>query len=233
MNWGALLSLAMLMSAGILHGYRSGSSGGNAVQPSPPPPSPKQVIALGDSITAGTGISGVSDYYPDLLATNLGAGWSVTNGGRSGSLVAGLTGTYTNTYRNHGFSYAICMAGVNDIMKTQEGRTSAQAIADFTNLIQTLQADGLTVKVLLATPANNASGDFAPTSDKNTQWLAYHSALASLCTSYGVSYADTWPTMGNNDSPPTMLNTMQSPDNIHPGQAGMNELARLAATIFP
>lgn len=44
-----------------------------------------KVACVGDSITAGAGASGVATRYPSVLATLLGAGYSVGNFGRSGA----------------------------------------------------------------------------------------------------------------------------------------------------
>lgn len=191
--------------------------------PTPPPASPTKVLCYGDSITGGTG---VTTPYPTTLGTLLGSGFEVTNGGMSGARFADLMGFYVSQRAGQGFKRCVVLAGVNDLMK-DTGFLATDTLVYATTLINNIIADGCTPLVMLPTPVGGATGSFAGSSSKNAEYASFRTLLASLCTSMGITYVDTYPTMGDSSSPVQLLPAMFG-DGVHPSQAGANQLAALA-----
>lgn len=219
------LQFVILASLIILFGGLSSARAGK--------PSNKIVVAcVGDSITAGYGLSDPgTQSYPAQLQAILGSNYSVGNYGLSGSTalkVSDYTYWNTRTYRssvNSSPNIVVIMFGTND--SKSWNWNAANFDADYRALIAEYQ--GLrshpTVYICLVPPVYlpNAFGTtFDPTFIQNT----VVPAIANIAAETGVTLID------NNTA---LLNHPELfTDGVHPTVDGANIIANnVAATIVP
>lgn len=156
-----------------------GGTAPQAAAPAQPPPakSVAKIVAFGDSLTAGYGLS-ESESYPALLEKKLkadGFNYEVVNAGVSGDTSAG--GLRRIDWALEGdVKLVILELGANDILRGQPIPAMRQNLA---KIIERIQARGATV--LLA-------GMEAPTSSGVEYRKDVHEAFTSLAREYGVAY---------------------------------------------
>lgn len=122
---------------------------GKAKEDALPPGS--RVLALGDSLTEGAGVSS-AEAWPDLLANR--TGWVVINGGVSGDTSGGALHRLPALLEEHHPVLVLVTLGGNDMLRhiTQE-----ETIANLGQILAVIKAHGAK-PVLLATPKPSVAG---------------------------------------------------------------------------
>ena len=114
-------------------------------------PAGASVLALGDSLTAGYGVS-AQQAWPVLLAGH--TGWTVVNGGISGDTSAGSLDRLPALLEEHRPVLVLVTLGGNDMLrKLPEGDT----VANLGKMIDLVKARGAKA-VLVATPKPSVAG---------------------------------------------------------------------------
>lgn len=190
-----------------------------------------RVVALGDSITQGSGITGVTDPYPAKLNNLLGVRWDVVNHGYSGDTVAQMRTRWTNDIRGKkAWRYFIFLGGVNDL----RNGTSANTI--FTTISATLdeaRADGIIVVLFTVTPWKAFVNWSAA---RQTETESLNALLLNYCATYPsqARCRDTYDVLNDPADAALLLAAHNSGDGLHPDQSGMDILADEAkAAIAP
>ncbi|HWT00732.1 MAG TPA: arylesterase [Pyrinomonadaceae bacterium] len=208
----ALAALAVAACGGSEPGNVSNASAQNAAATPAPPPSPEtslpKIVAFGDSLTQGLGLS-AGEAYPAVLQKMLDADgyrYEVVNAGVSGETSAGglrrLDWTLAGDVR-----FLILELGANDLLR-------GQPVGELkNNLAQIIErAKGRNIEVLLA-------GMYAPTNAGADYQREVHEAFQSLAREYKVTLI------------PFFLDrvagveTLNQPDGIHPNAQGARIVA--------
>ena len=108
-------------------------------------PSGSQVLALGDSLTEGAGVS-PEQAWPSLLAKQ--TGWVITNGGVSGDTSAEALRRLPALLEQHNPVLVLVTLGGNDMLRHLPQQ---ETIANLTQILALVSAHGAKA-VLLATP---------------------------------------------------------------------------------
>ncbi|MDH2915603.1 MAG: arylesterase [Gallionella sp.] len=114
-------------------------------------PSGSQVLALGDSLTAGTGVS-PEEAWPTLLASK--TGWTVTNGGISGNTSSDALVRLPSLLEEHKPVLVFIALGGNDMLRRLP---QTETVANLNKMIDLVRAHGAK-PVLLATPQPSIAG---------------------------------------------------------------------------
>lgn len=114
-----------------------------------PPGSP--VLALGDSLTEGAGVTR-NEAWPALLAGK--TGWVVTNGGLSGDTSGGALQRLPALLEQHAPVLVLVALGGNDMLRHQPPQ---ETVANLEQIIALIRAHGAK-PVLLATPNPSLMG---------------------------------------------------------------------------
>ncbi|MDP3687280.1 MAG: arylesterase [Sulfurimicrobium sp.] len=145
-QWGAdMIRLWLLLLAATL----LLAACGKAKEAALPPGSP--VLALGDSLTAGTGVS-PEQAWPSLLAGR--TGWVVVNGGVSGDTGGAALQRLPALLEEHRPVLVLVALGGNDMLRQLP---QAETIANLDRILARIKAHGARA-VLLATPRPSAAG---------------------------------------------------------------------------
>lgn len=131
---------------------------GKAKEEALPPGS--QVLALGDSLTAGNGVA-PDEAWPSLLAKT--TGWHVVNGGVSGDTSADALQRLPALLEAHKPVLVLVTLGGNDMLRRVP---QEETVANLGKILAQIKAHGAKA-VLLATPRPSAAG------------AAFHSLSAS------------------------------------------------------
>ncbi|MBI3375442.1 MAG: arylesterase [Betaproteobacteria bacterium] len=114
-------------------------------------PAGSRILALGDSLTAGYGVT-PAEAWPVLLARR--TGWIVANGGVSGDTSAGALGRLPALLEEHRPALVLVTLGGNDMLrKVPEGET----VANLGKMLAQVKASGAKA-VLIATPKPSVAG---------------------------------------------------------------------------
>lgn len=140
----SILRLAVMLVAVLLL-----AACGTAKEAALPPGS--QVLALGDSLTAGNGVA-PEQSWPSLLASR--TGWVVANGGLSGDTSAGALRRLPALLEAQGPVMVLVTLGGNDMLRHVP---EAETVANLERILDLIKAHGAKV-VLLATPKPSATG---------------------------------------------------------------------------
>ena len=184
---------------------------------------PGAVVALGDSITEGTA-SGLATPYPSTLATDLGAGWSMTNAGVPNDRVDQMATRWTASYKGTGKKWVVLLGGVNDIIN---GATTDVVIDRLLPLYESILKDGARRIPVTITPWKTHASWTAgrqTTTDEVNAWIAW------WCTTNNVPYVDAYNSSLNDGAGNCIL---CQADGIHPTQAGANYLESIVRAKFP
>jgi lysophospholipase L1-like esterase len=114
-------------------------------------PAGSRVLALGDSLTAGNGVS-PEQAWPSLLASR--TGWTVVNGGVSGDTSGDALQRLPALLEEHGPALVLVTLGGNDMLRQLP---EEETIANLDQILVRIQAHGAKA-VLLATPRPSAAG---------------------------------------------------------------------------
>ena len=161
---------------------------------------PRVVVAMGDSVTEGSAISGPS--YPELVAQM--SGKTVINEGRGGVLSsygAGRIGGVLAAYRP---GYVFILYGINDLT---HGQSHVWTVENLRLMIRTARQNKTYPIVGTITPRYRTAGLFNPNHE------ALNMSIRSLCEEENVRMADVERAFANN---PALL----QPDGIHPNEDG-------------
>ena len=110
-----------------------------------------KVLALGDSLTAGNGVS-PAEAWPSLLAAR--TGWEIVNGGVSGDTSAGGLERLPSLLEEHSPSLVFVSLGGNDMLRRVP---QAETVANLNRILDLIKARGAKA-VLLATPRPSIGG---------------------------------------------------------------------------
>ena len=116
-----------------------------------PLPRGTRVLALGDSLTAGNGVS-PAEAWPALLAAH--TGWEIVNGGVSGDTSAGGLQRLPGLLEEYSPTLVFVSLGGNDMLRRVP---QAETIANLNRILDMIQARGAKA-VLLATPKPSITG---------------------------------------------------------------------------
>lgn len=108
-------------------------------------PPGSQVLALGDSLTEGAGVTR-EEAWPNLLASR--TGWLVTNGGISGDTSAGALQRLPSLLEEHKPALVLVALGGNDMLRHLP---KEETIANLEKILTLIKTHGAK-PVLLATP---------------------------------------------------------------------------------
>jgi len=114
-------------------------------------PPGSQVLALGDSITAGAGVK-AEEAWPYLLASR--TGWVVINGGVSGDTSGGALLRLPSLLEEHKPVLVLVALGGNDMLRHIP---KAETVANLVQILDLVKAHGAR-PVLLATPQPTIAG---------------------------------------------------------------------------
>lgn len=114
-------------------------------------PAESPVLALGDSLTAGAGVS-AEQAWPALLQQK--TGWAVINGGISGNTSADALERLPDLLEQHAPQLVLVALGGNDMLRHLPEQ---QTVANLEQILALVKAHGAKA-VLLATPEPNVMG---------------------------------------------------------------------------
>lgn len=157
-----------------------------------------KVLAIGDSITAGYG---VSDAYPAKLGRILGK--SVVAAGKSGENTDGGAARISGLMDTHKPSTVVIMEGTNDANRNKDLNAAASNLG---KIIDVAKAKGAKAVVICTIPPLTG-----PKAGRNDNVKALNSKIKALAASKGVRLADCNAGMSSS--------ALQS-DGIHPNNNG-------------
>ena len=114
-------------------------------------PAGSQILALGDSLTAGAGVAS-EEAWPDLLANR--TGWVVINGGVSGDTSSDALRRLLALLEQHDPVLVLVALGGNDMLRHIP---QAETIVNLEQILAMIKAHGVR-PVLLATPKPSVAG---------------------------------------------------------------------------
>jgi acyl-CoA thioesterase I len=126
------------------------TSCGKAVKEAAIPPG-SLIVALGDSLTAGAGVS-PEQAWPALLASH--TGWVVVNGGVSGDTSAEALRRLPSLLEEHKPSLVLVTLGGNDMLRHIPAQ---ETVANLGRIFELIKAQGAKA-ALLATPKPSIAG---------------------------------------------------------------------------
>ncbi len=122
---------------------------GKVKEPTLPPDS--TVLALGDSLTAGAGVT-AGEAWPSLLANR--TGWLVVNGGVSGDTSGAALQRLPGLLEEHKPVLVLVLLGGNDMLRRIP---EAETVANLGQILSLIKSHGASA-VLLATPQPSVAG---------------------------------------------------------------------------
>jgi lysophospholipase L1-like esterase len=191
---------------------------------------PGTIVALGDSITDGSGSRGNANHrWPDILADRLLArpgdsGFSVVNEGISGnkvlsdsprSGVSALKRLDRDVLARRGLCYVILLEGINDLRSAGSPATAEQIIAGYEQIIARVHAKGVKIIGGTLTPVKG-SGRYSAEMELSRR--AVNTWIRTSGKFDGVVDFDK-ATQDPSD-PLRFLPAYDSGDHLHPNDAG-------------
>ena len=177
------------------------------------------IVCLGNSITAGDGLS-VGQDYPSVLRTSLGATWQVFNCGHSGYTTPQLLAGFAEVQSHRAWQTSNNVLVVNEVGNDiiLGGASEATARENMRALIAQGRASGW--RVLFATTTPRTAGGQVECANINTYFRTHPSEHDGLVDWAADSHL----------SDPT--NTTYYQDGVHPTAAGAVILASLTAAAL-
>jgi lysophospholipase L1-like esterase len=194
---------------------------------------PGTIVAIGDSITDGSGSTGNANRrWPDILATRLAAqpgpagtnAESVVNEGIAGNKV--LTDTPRNgvsllhrvtrdLLQRRGLRHVLLLEGVNDLRSSSPPATADQVIAAYRRVIDRLHARGVKVYGATLTPIKG-SGGYSAAMERERQ------AINAFIRTGGAfdGFVDFDRATQDPADPLRFRPDLDSGDHLHPNDAG-------------
>lgn len=173
-----------------------------------------KILCLGDSITAG---SGITTTYPANLQNLLNV--PVTMGGVGGDRTTSMQ-TRWDTYKTQGYDTLVLLGGVNDITY---GTSAIDIEANLQNMWEEALALNMNVYALTLTPFK---GDTLITWDDAYQVKleAINTWILATAPTLGVTPIDTYNVLNNATHPEYLASIYDGGDGIHPNQQGTNAI---------
>ncbi len=172
---------------------------------------PLEIVALGDSLTAGYGLPQEQGFVPQLQAWLMARGQDVVvvNAGVSGDTTAGGV-SRLDWSLSPATDALIVNLGGNDLLR---GLDPASSAANLDRILATAQARKLPVLLVGLKALNNYGPDF------KQQFDAIYPALAAK---YGVAfYPDYFGVLKPNDTETMALSKYMQFDGLHPNAVGV------------
>lgn len=144
-NAGFVRRIALAVAASLL----VAACGSKAKEEALPPGS--EVLALGDSLTAGNGVA-AGEAWPDLLANR--TGWVVINAGVSGDTSGGALRRLPALLEQHDPVLVLVALGGNDMLRHVPQQ---ETVTNLGQILAAIKAHGAK-PVLLATPQPSVAG---------------------------------------------------------------------------
>ncbi len=186
----------------------SPSAATNNANPSTPTQSVAKIVAFGDSLTAGFGLS-PQQSYPALLQQRLkadGFDYEVVNAGISGDTSAGGVRRIDWSLEGN-VKFFILELGANDILRMQP---VAQMKKNLSDIIKQAQAKGATVLLAGMESPTNAGADYRQ---------AVHQAYTDLAREHQVAFIPFFL------EGVAGIDTLNQADRIHPNPEGTKIVA--------
>jgi lysophospholipase L1-like esterase len=199
--------------------------------------SPGTVVALGDSITDGSGSGGNANHrWPDRLSDRLHArsgtsSKSVVDEGIAGNAVLSdlPTGGVSALHRltrdvlvRRGLTDVILLEGVNDLRSASPPATADQIIAGYQQIIDRVHAKGARIFGATLTPVEG-SGRYTTTMEQQRQklngWIKAPGHFDGV-----IDFAEA---IADPADPLRILSTYDSGDHLHPNAAGYQAMANI------
>ena len=182
------------------------------------------VAWVGDSIVYGNASLPLD---PATQLTGLQPTRPVFNSGVGSNVIASCGARYNATIAGN-FQTLIWSCGVNDMAAGTAGATAATAAQVF---LADARSRGMKVIITGIMPWKNSPGW---TAGKQTETVAYNSAMSTWAGSNGAFYVPTIASMGGGGADPdVLLGAYDSGDLIHPNAAGALQLATLVFAQTP
>jgi lysophospholipase L1-like esterase len=194
---------------------------------------PGTIVALGDSITDGSGSTGNANRrWPDRLAERLaaapGADESVVNEGIAGNKV--LTDSARNGQSalhrltrdvlvRRGLRHVILLEGINDLRDSAAPATAAQVIAGYRQIIDRVHARGAKIYGATLTPVKG-SGRYSAAMERERQAINQFIRSGAFDGVVDFDRATQDPA-----DPLRFLPSFDSGDHLHPNDAGYQAMA--------
>ena len=182
------------------------------------------VAWVGDSIVYGNGSIPLD---PPSRLTDLQPTRPVFNSGVGSNVIASCGARYNASIAGN-YQTLIWSCGVNDMAAGTAGATAATAAQVF---LADARARGMKVIVTGIMPWKNSAGW---TAGKQTETVAYNSAMSTWAGANGAFYVPTIASMGGGGGDPDVIAVAyDSGDLIHPNSAGALQLATLVFAQTP
>ena len=188
------------------------------------PPRTGPVVWIGDSIVYGNASLPLD---PPSRLTDLQPTRPVFNSGVGSNVIASCGARYNATIAGN-YQTLIWSCGVNDMAAGTAGATAATAAQVF---LADARARGMKVIVTGIMPWKNSAGW---TAGKQTETVAYNSAMSTWAGANGAFYVPTIASMGGGGGDPDVIAVAyDSGDLIHPNSAGALQFATLVSAQSP
>lgn len=180
---------------------------------------------VGDSIIAGTGSNPSNPTFQLKSVVDPG---SVFNFATGGYTIAQCGARYTSFIAAGGHRTLIWSCSVNDLAAGTTGAAAASAAQVF---LADARARGIKAIITGTMPWKNSGGW---TAGKQTETVAYNSAMSTWAGANGAFFVPTIASMGGGGADPdVLLGIYDSGDLIHPNAAGAQQLASLVQAQNP
>lgn len=182
---------------------------------------PVEILALGDSLTAGYGLPDGEGFVPQLqawLRANGAPEVTVINGGVSGDTTAGGLARVDWLLGDGGVDGAIVALGGNDLLR---GLDPAGSRANLDAILTRLDAAGIPA-LLVGLPA---PGNYGPEYQQ-----AFAAMYPEVAAAHGALYAPNFLAGITDGRDPAAARALMQPDGIHPSAEGV---AAVVAALGP
>ncbi len=214
----------LFLSSGWI--FLSVLAAGNLFAEGPTTYTPVTLLALGDSITAGTpGFHSPAEVPPDGRGNpesqyaywihKKHPEWTVLNRGIPGQVTEDILGRTDNELVQANPGFVILMAGVNDIYR---GYPAARASANLQAIILKIQARKIPLMLLTVLPFRGMTPAQIQALSALNQWIQ------SFARQNNFGFADAFSAMRASDNP---LRLASSRDGLHPTVLGYRKLGEV------
>jgi lysophospholipase L1-like esterase len=175
-----------------------------------------KVLAVGDSITFGTGASVQANAWVDKLRTQLktlNPNAIVDNKGTGGNNTAFVLVNQVQPFVNGGYDLMLIQAGTNDCRIDGTHLTIDQSMSNMRSMVKLAKYYGVIPIVCTITPVNRALNTTTYTETSWAQLIEYNNRVRAMCAKEKIKCCDNFNAL-NNDL------TQLISDGIHPNDGG-------------